>query len=69
MPPLPKNYFGSQIDEVSSARDSIIENESAINTYKKIDRREQQASVHKLSQPKLATHVSKESFMAPEKSL
>ena len=28
LPPLPENYFGSQIDEVSSARDSIIENES-----------------------------------------
>ena len=33
LPPLPENYFGSQIDEVSSARDSIIENESQINIY------------------------------------
>ena len=31
LPPLPDNYFGSQIDEVSSARDSIIENESQMN--------------------------------------
>lgn len=30
LPPLPENYFGSQIDEVSSARDSVIENESRI---------------------------------------
>ena len=34
LPPLPENYFGSQIDEVSSTRDSIIENESKINKYK-----------------------------------
>lgn len=34
LPPLPDNYFGSQIDEVSSARDSIIENESQINIYR-----------------------------------
>ena len=31
LPPLPENYFGSQIDEVSSVRDSVIENESQIN--------------------------------------
>ena len=34
LPPLPDNYFGSQIDEVSSARDSVIENESQINQYR-----------------------------------
>lgn len=34
LPPLPENYFGSQIDEVSSARDSVIENESRINQYR-----------------------------------
>ena len=33
LPPLADNYFGSQIDEVSSARDSVIENESQINSY------------------------------------
>lgn len=31
MPPLPDNYFGSQIDEVSSVRDSVIENESQLH--------------------------------------
>ena len=34
LPPLAENYFGSQIDEVSSVRDSVIENESRINQYK-----------------------------------
>lgn len=66
LPPLPENYFGSQIDEVSSARDSIIENESAMNNYKEIlKRRQQQASLHKLSQPKqpsLSKESSKESI-------
>lgn len=33
LPPLPADYFGTAIDEVSSARDSIIENESQINVY------------------------------------
>lgn len=36
LPPLTDNYHGeSQIDEVSSARDSVIENESKINVYHK----------------------------------
>ena len=34
LPPLPETYFGSQIDEVSSVRDSVIENESRINQYR-----------------------------------
>ena len=51
MPPLPENYFGSQIDEVSSTRDSIIENESKINKYK-ISAKEQLATVDRLSNPK-----------------
>ena len=35
LPPLPENYFGNRIDEVSSARDSIIENESQYNVERK----------------------------------
>lgn len=35
LPPLTDNYQGSQIEEVSSARDSIIENETTMNVYQK----------------------------------
>ena len=51
LPPLPNNYFGSQIDEVSSARDSVIENESQINHYE--DKlKKQEELVRKLSMPR-----------------
>ena len=31
LPPLPDGYYNEQIDEVSSARTSVIERESEIN--------------------------------------
>ena len=62
LPPLPENYYGSQIDEVSSVRDSIIENESQINTRHKAElaklgsqspkRKPSLSAIKKLSQPK-----------------
>ena len=54
LPPLPDNYFGSQIDEVSSARDSVIENESQINQYREKVRRQEEL-VRKLSMPKTSS--------------
>jgi hypothetical protein len=54
LPPLPENYFGSQIDEVSSARDSVIENESQINANREKARRQEEV-MRKLSMPKTAS--------------
>lgn len=51
LPPLPENYFGTQIDEVSSARDSVIENESRIEHYKERVKKQQETML-KLSRPK-----------------
>ena len=53
LPPLPENYFGSQIDEVSSARDSCIENESQIKQYRE-KKQQQEDLIRKLSMPRKA---------------
>ena len=45
LPPLPESYYNGQIDEVSSARTSIIEKESEVREREKNKKKGENVSI------------------------